>query len=50
MGFYEGINHVRDLQAELEQLIGTTALALVGIFGTGSDTAATLLVAVGSNP
>ena len=41
---------IQDLQAELERLIRTTAPALVRIFGIGPDTAATLLIAAGSNP
>ena len=41
---------IRELQTELERLIRTTAPALVGVFGVGPDTAATLLIAAGSNP
>ena len=41
---------IQDLQAELARLIWTTAPALVGIFGVGPDTAATLLIAAGGNP
>ena len=40
----------RSLQAELERLTRMAAPALVSIFGVGPDTAATLLVAAGSNP
>ena len=41
---------IQDLQAELDRLTRTVAPALVGIFGVGSDTAATLLITAGSNP
>ena len=41
---------IQDLPAELERLTRTAAPALVGIFGIGPDTAATLLIAAGSNP
>ena len=41
---------IQDLQAELARLIRTTAPALVGVFGVGPDTAATLLIAAGGNP
>ena len=41
---------IQDLQAELARLIWTTAPALVGVFGVGPDTAATLLIAAGGNP
>ena len=41
---------VQDLKAELERLIQATAPALVEAFGVGSDTAAALLIAAGSNP
>lgn len=48
---YRQLNkEVQDLKAELERLIQTTAPALVEAFGVGSDTAAALLVAAGSNP
>ena len=41
---------IQDLQAELDCLTRTVAPALVGIFGVGPDTAATLLITAGSNP
>ncbi len=40
----------QDLKTELERLIWMTAPALVKAFGIGTDTAAALLVAAGSNP
>ena len=43
-------NEIQDLQAELARLIWTTAPALVGVFGVGPDTAATLPIAAGGNP
>ena len=39
-----------DLDAELHRLTRSTAPALVNIFGIGPDTAASLLIAAGSNP
>ena len=41
---------IQDLKAELERLIQAMAPALVEAFGVGSDTAADLLIAAGSNP
>ena len=41
---------VHDLEAELDRLTRTAAPALVDGFGIGPDTAATLLIAAGSNP
>ena len=41
---------VRDLEAEMERLTRSVALALVNTFGVGPDTAAALLIAAGSNP
>ena len=41
---------VRDLEAELERLIHMAAPALASIFGIGPDSAASLLIAAGSNP
>ena len=41
---------IQDLKAELERLIQAMAPALVEAFGVGSDTAAALLIAAGSNP
>ena len=41
---------VQDLEAELDRLIRTTAPSLVSVFGIGPDTAATLMIAAGSNP
>ena len=40
----------KDLEAELQRLTGAVAPDLVDSFGIGPDTAATLLVAAGSNP
>ncbi len=40
---------MRDLEAELERLTRSVAPALVSAFGVGPDTAATLLIAAGSN-
>ena len=41
---------IHDLEAELSRLTRAAAPALVGAFGIGPDTAATLLVTAGSNP
>ena len=41
---------IKDLEAELKRLTGIVAPDLVDSFGIGPDTAATLLVAAGSNP
>ena len=41
---------IRNLRAELAQLIGTASPTLINIVGVGPDTAATLLIAAGSNP
>ena len=41
---------IQDLKAELERLIQATAPALIKAFGVEPDTAAALLIAVGSNP
>jgi transposase len=41
---------IRDLEGELGRLTRSAAPALVDSFGIGPDTAATLLVAAGSNP
>ena len=43
-------NEIKDLEAEIQRLTRTAAPALVDGFGIGSDTAATLLIAAGSNP
>ena len=40
----------KDLETELERLTRTISPALVESFGIGPDTAATLLIAAGSNP
>ena len=42
-------DEVRDLEAELKHLTRSAAPALINTFGVGSDTAATLLIAAGSN-
>lgn len=44
------IDEVRDLEAELERLTRSVAPTLVNTFGVGPDTAATFLIAAGSNP
>lgn len=41
---------IHDLETELDRLTRTAAPALVSVFGIGPDTAATLLIAAGSNP
>ena len=41
---------VRDLEAEMERLTRSVAPTLLNAFGVGPDTAATLLIAAGSNP
>ena len=41
---------IRNLKAQLTQLIGTASPTLINIVGVGPDTAATLLIAAGSNP
>ena len=43
-------NEIKDLEAELKGLTSKVAPGLVDSFGIGPDTAATLLVAAGSNP
>ena len=43
-------DEVRDLEAEMERLTRSIAPVLVNTFGVGPDTAATLLIAAGSNP
>ena len=43
-------NEIKDLEAEIRRLTRTAAPALVDGFGIGPDTAATLLIAAGSNP
>lgn len=44
------VKEIQDLQAKLDWLTRTAAPALVGNFGVGSATAATLLFNAGSNP
>ena len=48
--YYQLSKEIHDLKAELERLTRTAAPALVSVFGVGPDTAATLLIAAGSNP
>ena len=48
--YYRLSDEVRDLEAEMERLTRSVAPALVNAFGVGPDTAATLLIAAGSNP
>ena len=43
-------DEVRDLESEIRRLTQTVAPSLVNVFGVGPDTAATLLIAAGSNP
>ena len=43
-------DELRDLESKLERLTRSAAPALFNTFGVGPDTAATLLIAVGSNP
>ena len=43
-------DEVRNLEAEIERLTRSVPPALVNAFGVGPDTAATLLIAAGSNP
>ena len=43
-------NEIHDLEGELERLTRAISPALVDSYGIGPDTAATLLVAAGSNP
>ena len=43
-------NEIKDLEAEIRRLTRTAVPALVDGFGIGPDTAATLLIAAGSNP
>ena len=43
-------DEIKELEAHLQRLTKTAAPALVGIYGVGPDTAATLLVTAGSNP
>ena len=43
-------NEIKDLEDEIQRLTRTAAPALVDGFGIGPDTAATLLIAAGSNP
>ena len=41
---------IKGLDAMLTELVANTAPSLVGLFGVGTDTAASLLVAAGDNP
>ncbi len=41
---------IKHLDSMLTELVNNTAPALVGLYGVGTDTAATLLVAAGDNP
>jgi len=43
-------NEIKSLDSMLTELVNDTAPSLVGLFGVGTDTAATLLVAAGDNP
>ena len=48
--YHQLSDEVRDLDAEMERLTRSIAPTLVNAFGVGPDTAATLLIAAGSNP
>ena len=48
--YHQLSEELRDLEAEMERLARSVAPALVNTFGVGPDTAATLLIAAGSNP
>jgi len=43
-------NEIKALDAMLTELVADTAPSLVGLYGVGTDTAATLLVTAGDNP
>ena len=43
-------SEIKDLDSMLTELVTETAPSLVGLFGVGTDTAATLLVTAGDNP
>jgi transposase len=43
-------SEIKHLDGMLDELVNDTAPSLVGLFGVGTDTAATLLVAAGDNP
>jgi transposase len=43
-------SEIKGLDARLTELVTNTAPSLVGLYGVGTDTAATLLVAAGDNP
>ena len=43
-------SEIKGLDGMLDELVADTAPSLVGLFGVGTDTAATLLVAAGDNP
>jgi transposase len=43
-------SEIKGLDLMLTELVNNTAPALVGLYGVGTDTAATLLVAAGDNP
>jgi len=47
--YHQLTNEIQNLKAELQRLIQTAAPALVEAFGVGPDTAADLLIAIGSN-
>ena len=48
---YRQLNkEIHDLETQLERLTRAAAPSLVGIYGIGPDTAATLLITAGSNP
>ena len=41
---------IRNLESQLEQLTRKASTELIGVFGIGPDTAATILITAGSNP
>ena len=43
-------SEIKDLDSVLTELVSDTAPSLVGLYGVGTDTAATLLVTAGDNP
>ena len=48
--YHQLSEEMRNLKAELARLIGIASPTLINILGVGPDTAATLLIAAGSNP
>ena len=48
--YHQLSEEIRNLNAELAELVGTASPTLLNIVGVGPDTAATLLITAGSNP